>query len=175
LSERNLEHPVWEVYKLQRTARLSVKYYSKKLERIEQLNLAMQIVIAASLPTSAIAGFSYWTTDSGSEFWGYILAFASLLSFLQPFLKLTDKIKRYDSLITGYLVLDYDVQKLIGKIVNAQKYTTTHQKAFELALERKKHVGVKEQGISIDEKLREKCTEEVKLELPAENFFIPKD
>ena len=114
MTDRNLDHPVWEVYKLQRTARLSVKYYTIKLERLERINIFIQIVIAASLPTSTIAGFSYWTTSEGNQIWGYILAFASLLAFLQPFLKLTEKIKKFDSILSGYMVLDYDVQKLVA-------------------------------------------------------------
>ncbi|MEZ8056080.1 hypothetical protein [Vibrio atlanticus] len=146
-----------------------------KLQNIERLNLFIQVLIAASLPSSAIAGFSYWATESGSQLWGYLLATASFFAFLQPFLKLTDKIKKLDSILNGYLVLDYDMQKLVGKISNAQRYTSAHQKVFESALDRKKNVGIKEKGIKINKTLRDKCTVEVNDELPAKNFFVPKD
>lgn len=173
MTSRDLNHPVWEVYNLLRTARLNSKYYSEKLHRVERTNTLMQIIIAASLPSSAIAGFQIWTTGLGNYIWGGVLILASSLAFLQPFLKLSEKIKKYDSILNGYLMLDYDIQELRGKISNNRAYTSSHKKLFEQALKRKKSVGIKEQGIKLDKKLRDKCTLEVKDELPAENFFIP--
>jgi len=175
MDNRNLEHPVWAVYGLFRTARLNVKYYSVKLHRIERLNLLFQIVIAASLPSSTMAGYEIWKSGTGSLFWGALLVVASTFAFLQPFLKLSDKIKKYDSIINGYLTLDYDIQELSAKISNSGSYNKTHQKLYESALKRKKMVGVKEKGIKLDKSLRDKCKAEVDSELPSKNFYIPEE
>lgn len=107
--------------------------------------------------------------------WKSILVLVSLLAFLQPFLKLSDRIKKYDSILNGYLILDYDLQDLRIRICNAKKYTPSHVKQFEAAQKRKKNVGLKEQGLKLDKKLREKYTYEVKKELPAKDFFIPEE
>ncbi len=173
MTNRDLNHSVWEVYNLLRTARLNSKYYSEKLHRVERLNTTMQIVIAASLPSSAIAGFQIWTVGLGNVIWNVVLVASSMLAFVQPFLKLSEKIKKYDSILNGYLMLDYDLQELRGKISNSRKYNSSHKRLFEQALKRKKNVGIKEQGIKVDTKLRNKCTLEVNNELPAENFYVP--
>ena len=172
---RNLEHPVWEVYNLLRTARLNCKYYGVKLQKVEKANWWIQLIIAAALPTSAIAGFEIWKIGIGSDSWKLLLYLASVLAFLQPFLKLSEKMKVYDSILHGYLTLDYDLQELRVKISNSGKYNSMHKKLFESATKRKKKVGLKEQGIKVDNELRHKCTAEVKNELPARNFFIPTD
>ena len=94
---------------------------------------------------------------------------------MQPFLKLSDKIKTYDSILTGYLTLDYDLQELKIKITNSQAYNTSHKKLFEAAQKRKKRVGIREQGIKLNKSLRNECTKEVDKELPAKNFYIPEE
>ena len=175
MGNRNLDHPVWEVYGLLRTARLNVKYYSAKLHFVERLNLTIQITIAASLPSSAIAGYEIWTKGAGSTLWGVLLIIASILAFLQPFLRLTDKIKKFDSIVNGYLTLDYDMQELRAKISNSRKYSPAHTKIYEEALKRKKSVGIKEKGIKLDKALRNSCKKEVDDELPSKNFFIPEE
>ena len=175
MGKRNLENPVWEVYGLLRTAHLNVKYYGVKLHRIERLNLSIQIVIAAFLPGSTIAGYEIWKTGTGSAIWVFLLVLASIFAFLQPFLKLSDKIKKYDSIVNGYLTLDYDMQELRAKISNSSSYNNTHKKLYESALKRKKAVGVKEKGIKLNKALRDKCKQEVDAELPSKNFYIPED
>jgi hypothetical protein len=175
MDNRDLEHPVWEVYGLLRTARLNFKYYSVKLDRMERLNFIFQIVIAAALPSSTFAGYEIWKTGTGSTLWGVLLIVASVFAFLQPFLKLTDKIKKYDAIVNGYHILDFDMQELRAKISNSRNYTKAHHKLYEAALKRKKAVGVKESGIKLDKSLRDKCTVEVGRELPSKNFYIPEE
>ena len=98
MSERDRNHPVWEVYNLLRTARLNCKYYSEKLHKVEKASTSMQIIIAASLPSSAVARLQIWTTGWGNYIWSGVLILASTLAFLQPFFKLSEKIKKYDSI-----------------------------------------------------------------------------
>jgi len=175
MPDRDLNHPVWEVYNLLRTARLNCKYYTGLLNSAEQKNWWIQLVIAASLPTSTVAGYEIWATGAGSFIWAGVLLLASTLAFLQPFLKLSDKIKTYDSILTGYLTLDYDLQELRVKINNSQAYNSSHKKLFEAAQKRKKKVGIREQGIKLNKPLRDQCTKEVDKELPAKNFYIPEE
>lgn len=57
MAERNLYHPVWHVYDLLKTARLNDLYFSAKLQFAESLQMSFQLLLAATVPSSAVAGF----------------------------------------------------------------------------------------------------------------------
>lgn len=170
---RNLQHPVWNVYDQLKTARLNILYYEAKLQFAERLQLIMQITLAATVPSSTIAGFDFWDFGLGPYAWKILALFSSLVSFVQPFLGLAKKLKIFEELVTGYKTLYYDLQDIRQKIEEENNYTTNHKKLFHAANERRKRLEIKEIGIGINKRLLRKCQEAVKKELPAKNFFIP--
>jgi hypothetical protein len=62
-------HPVWTVYDKLRSARLNVKYYGARLHRIERANLAIEYILLAAAPSSAVAGLWFWNTEVGKTIW----------------------------------------------------------------------------------------------------------
>ncbi|MDG4595163.1 MAG: hypothetical protein P9F75_05650 [Candidatus Contendobacter sp.] len=97
--ERNLNHPVWNIYDLLKTSRLNVLYYESKLLNAERTLISMQITLAAAVPSSAIAGFEIWDFWLGEYAWEIFASFASFVAFIQPFLGLPKKTKNTVSLL----------------------------------------------------------------------------
>lgn len=171
--ERNLTHPVWDVYDSLRTARLNVLYYEHKLHRAESALSWMQIILAAAVPSSAIAGFDIWDFGIGPYAWEIFVSISSLVAFIQPFLGLPKKVKQYSELIDGYKILYYDLQNVRQKVTQDKAYGNSHKKLFNAAQKRRKSLEVKETGIKLDKRLRDKCEDEVEKALPAKNFYLP--
>jgi hypothetical protein len=170
---RNLTHPVWNIYDQLKTARLNVLYYEAKLQFAERAQTSIQVILAATVPSSTVAGFDIWDFGLGQYAWELFASSASSIAFIQPFLGLTKKVKTFDELVSGYKTLYYDLQDIRQKIEEEKSYTNSHKKLFNAAKERRKRLEIKETGISVNKKLRRKCQEAVKNELPAKNFFIP--
>ena len=64
-NSRDLDHPVWNVYDLYRTARLSVCYYSAKLNRFLWYNYLIEYILAITASSSAIAALWFWEHPVG--------------------------------------------------------------------------------------------------------------
>ena len=175
MPERDLQHPVWNVYDQLRTARLNVLYYSERLHTSERLITIMQIILAASVPSSAIAGFKIWDFWLGKYAWEIFVSLSSLVAFFQPFFALPKKAKKFHELVSEYTVLYYDLQEIKQKIEEDRAYTAKHRNMFKSARERRKRLEVKEAGIKLNIKLRSRCQETVKREMPAANFYIPQE
>lgn len=172
---RNIHHPVWNVYDSMRTTRLNILYYESKLKTAEKYTLIMQIALAATVPSSAISGFEIWDFGLGKYAWEIIVTISSLIAFIQPFLMLPKKAKLYSELVDGYKILFYDLQDIKHKIEEDNSYADKHKKLFKAAKERKKKLEIKETGVSINQSLKKECQTKVAKELPAENFYIPKE
>ena len=172
-TNRNMNHPVWNVYDLLKTARLNVLYYEDKLQNAERTLVAMQIILAAAVPSSAIAGFKIWDFWLGEYAWEIFVSLSSLVAFIQPFLGLPKKAKKYSELVDGYKILYYDLQDIKQKIEEDKIYNTQHKKLFKAAKDRRKKLEVRETGIKLNWKLRKKHQVAVKNELPGRNFYLP--
>jgi len=135
---RNMNHPVWNIYDLLRTARLNVLYYEDKLHSTERTIMIMQITLAAAVPSSAIAGFKLWDFWLGEYAWEIFVSFSSFVAFIQPFLGLPKKSKKYSELVDGYKILYYDLQDIKQKIEEDKNYNSQHKKLFKAAKDRRK-------------------------------------
>lgn len=168
-------HPVWDVYDLQRTARLNVKFYSHRLAHIERSNFWFELILAITAPSSAIAGLFFWELEYGQLAWKLLLVLASIIAILKPLLKLTDKIKKYEESLTGYRMLEHDLSAIATQIKQKEAYTPALQKEFNKAFDRKGKLSQSEAERSEHKhkKLREKLQSEVCIEMPADLFYIP--
>lgn len=175
ITKRNLNNPVWNVYDLLRTAKLNVLYYTQKLICADRIQIFMQIVLAAAVPSSAIAGFKIWDFGLGRYAWVIFVSFSSLVAFMKPFLGLSKKSKKYSEIIDGYKILFYDLQDIQQKVEEDKLYSLSHKNLFKYAKDRRKVLEVKETGINLNKHLRSKCQEAVKKEFPARKFYIPKE
>lgn len=168
-------HPVWGVYDKLRTARLNVKYYSRRLESLERTNFWLELIMLASAPTSAIAGLWFWNEPLGRVAWQYLGVLAAFAAVLKPLLALTRKIKDSESVLAGYRMLEYDLMELKVLIEQKRNYDSALQSEFKKALQREKTLVGKTPETRERLKVKQECETEVLQELPSASFFVPED
>ena len=171
----NTTHSVWDLYDLLRTARLNVKYYSVKLARVERTNFIIELVLAISAPTSAISGLFFLQTYYGKVAWQILTVIAAFTAIIKPMLRIPEKIRKFEEIVTGYKTLENDLQLISVQIKDKKSYSQNHKTEFKRALERKNYLSSTEFKHVEDKKLKAKLQEEVITELPKDSFFIPEE
>lgn len=167
------EHRVWGVYDLLRTARLNVKYYSARLTFFRHYNFALELVLAITTPSSAVAGLWFWKTSTGEIGWTALGVTAAIAAVVKPLLQLERKVGAYTEVLAGYRALEHDLFKIKVLIAQRQAYDQDLQSEFQKALERKGALVSKDPEVSTKEELKRRLVAEVIQELPASAFFIP--
>ena len=170
---RSLDHPVWDVHNEYRTIRLNVKYYAARLTITERWNSGMELTLAATASGSGLAALSVIKTPVGSVVWGTLTGAAALLSVARPVLKLTERIRKFEALATGYRLLDHEYRKLEVDLRERQVYDDALYQRFQRLLDAAKSLDAKNPDHSLDSPLRARLMEEVERELPAKDFFVP--
>lgn len=166
-------HPVWEVYDLQRTCRFNVKYWTTKLAGLESRDFWLELSLAITAPGSAITGFLLWKTKPWDTVWAALTAITALLGIAKPLLKFSKKVDKLQASVIGYRSIDSQLEELANDIRREDNYSDASVRTFK-ALERQyQKLDDAEPVAPLDEKLREKCFEQVKLELPDSNYHIP--
>lgn len=168
----NENHPVWDVYDKFRTARLNVKYWSGVLNSLSSENFWIELVLAVSA-SSTVAGLWFWYTLFGGTVWKVLSALAAFLAVLKPSLRLTDRVRRVEGLLVGYRALDHDLDTLCISIRQQGEYSKALKGQFDRALARLGDLVRRAPNEKTNEKLLRRCMDEVKRELPVENFFVP--
>lgn len=168
-------HPVWAVYDKLRTARLNVKYYSRRLQFFERLNFWFELVLLASAPSSAVAGLWFWNKPAGELVWQYFGVVAAIVALTKPLLMLPKKIKEFESILSGYRVLEYDLMEIKVLVEQSQKYDASLQSEFKKAMSREKALIGKTPETRENTQIKNLCEFEVLKELPAESFFVPEE
>lgn len=168
-------HPVWGVYDRLRTARLNVKYYGRRLQTLKRWNLGLELVLLATAPSSAVAALWFWQTAGGRVAWQSLGVIAALAAVVKPVLKLTSTITQHESLVTGYRLLEYDLQGLKTEIEQQRRYDEHLQVEFKKSLTKERDLVSREPLDPADRRLRRRCQFEVLAELPLEAFFVPAD
>lgn len=168
-------HPVWTVYDRLRTARLNVKYYSRRLERLERQNFWIELVLMATAPSSSIAGFLFWKTEYGNLAWKCLGVIAAVAAILKPLLGLAKRIKELESVLTGYRTLEFDLMEIKSLVEQKQKYDGALQSELKKALQREKVLVGRTPETRENVNVKLKCELEVLEELPRETFYIPEE
>ena len=169
------DSPVWGVYDLYRTARLNVKYYSSRLHKFEIFNAGIDIIIAATAPTSAIAGLWFWNTPIGNTAWKVLGIIAAIAAVTKPILMLPKRIKSYNEVLAGYRTLEHDLYQIKEMINQKQRYDKALQLDYTKALKRKGALVAKDPETKQDKTLIKKLVAEINQELPVGSFYIPKN
>src|SRR3954451_6385755 len=76
--DRDLRAAIDDVYDDYRKARLNVKFYGRKLGRLQATNLVMELSIAVGR-SGVIAALAIWKTDQGKFWLALIAAIAAIL------------------------------------------------------------------------------------------------
>jgi len=168
-------HPVWTVYDKLRSARLNVKYYSRRLEMFERTNFWLELILLASAPSSAVAGLWFWETEYGNLSWKYFGIIAAVAAVVKPLLGLTKRIKEFEGVLAGYRMLEYDLMEIKSLIEQKQKYDSVLQTELKKAIQREKLLVGKTPETSENKKIKAICEVEVRSELPSDCFFIPEE
>lgn len=171
---RDLTHPVWDVYDTYREARLWVIYYSERLNWYKGLNFYIEIVLAITTSSSAVAILWFWNTPLGQEVWKYIVVVSALLAVIKPIIKITEKVQRYEEVLTGYKGLENDLKMIVVQIKQSNKYGTIHRTKLLEVMTRQGELLQRSPEAKPEERLHNKCKLQVTKELPAEHFFVPK-
>ena len=166
-------HPVWAVYDKLRTSCLNVKYYSRRLYTLERQNFWIELILLATAPSSAIAGLWFWNTETGRIIWQYFGVVAAVAAILKPSFQLTKKIKEFESVLSGYRTLEYDLREIKSMVEQNKKYDKALQTEFRKALQREKVLVGKTPETKEKKKLLDICEQEVRMALPGKSFFIP--
>ena len=169
------DDPVWGVYDKLRTACLNVKYYSRRLQSLERLNFGLEFLLSATAPTSAIAALFFWNTEYGQVAWKYLAIVAAVAAVAKPLLNLAKRIKDYESVLSGYRMLEYDLREIRLMIEQKKKYDQPLQAEFEKAVQREKALIAKNPETRECGRVKRKCEAEVLQQLPPESFFIPEE
>jgi hypothetical protein len=171
--EKNANSPVWSVYDLFRTARLNVKYYSARVQQLERLHFAIELIIAISAPSSAIAGLWFWNTATGNIAWKTLAIVAAVAAVVKPLLMLQKKLAAYNEVLSAYRGLDQDLFQIKEMIAQRRKYDKKLQQDFIKALKRKGALATKDPEAKHSKRLIKKLMDEVNEELPADQFVVP--
>jgi len=168
-------HPVWTVYDKIRTARLNVKYYSRRLQVLERSSLTLDLILAIAAPTSTVAGLWFWQSESGRAIWQLLGIPAALAAVLKPVLGLTKRIKEYESVLAGYRTLEFDLCHIKSLVEQETAYTEPMRARLEDALERERALVTKNPETRENPTIKKTCEEEVLKELPPSCFLIPEN
>lgn len=168
-------HPVWDVYDQLRTVRLNQKYYGARLQKFERINFWSEIIVAITSSSSAIAGFAFWSSETGSQLWKFLLFASALIAVAKPLLNLTKKIRLYEELLAGYCLLYHDLKDLRIDINQSQSYSKPHQAKFKKIIEKQRLLADKSPERIEHKKTKDSCQESVIQELPTGSFYIPEN
>jgi hypothetical protein len=169
------DHPVWTVYDKLRTACLNVKYYSRRLRSLERWNFALEFLLSATAPSSAIAALFFWNTEYGQTAWKYLAIVAAITAVAKPLLNLAKRIKEYESVLSGYRTLEYDLREIRSMIEQKRKYDHPLQVEFKKALQREKALIARNPETTECGRVKRKCEDEVRRQFPPDSFFIPEE
>ena len=169
------DHPVWTVYDRLRSARLSAKYYGRRLQSYERQNFALELILLASAPTSAIAGLWFWKQDIGQTVWQWMGVIAAIAAVLKPLLGLTKKIKEFEGMFVGYRTLEYDLMEIRTSVEQKKKFDAALQADLKKAIQRERALISKVPEPTENKAVRQICQSEVLRELPPEAFYVPEE
>lgn len=134
--KRDLAHPVWNVYDTYRETRLWVIYYSERLNWFKKINSSIEIILAITTSSSAVAVLWFWNTPIGQDLWKYVVIVSAILAVIKPVIKLTERVQQYEEVLSGYRGLENDLKIIVIQINQSKKYGTIHQNKLLEALTR---------------------------------------
>lgn len=166
-------HPVWEVYDLHRTCRLNVKYWVVKLIRLRRMNFWLEYMLAATAPSSAIAGLVFWTTAYGKTAWSILIIVTAFLALGKPLLKLSGRLDKLQKVVTQYKSVDFQLEALGNDIRREENYSGAMVNIYKNLANQVREISKDEPIQSVDQDLRKSCYREVNKELPLTYFYVP--
>jgi hypothetical protein len=135
----------------------------------------LDLVLAITAPSSAVAGLWFWQSHYGALAWKALGIVAACVAVTKPLMHMTRRIKDMESALQGYRMLEYDLTRIKDSVEAQQAYDTGLRDAFMKALDREKELISKPPELGENLRLKRQCTVEVANELPANSFFVPEE
>lgn len=88
----------------------------------ERFCTGCEIILLFSAPPSAVAGLWFWQSVTGALIWKWLGAIAAIVAVLKPIFWPTKKIKDLENVVSGYRMLEYDLNEIVDNIRIKQKY-----------------------------------------------------
>jgi hypothetical protein len=170
--QRNLQHPVWDIYDEYRTACLNVKINKYQLSKFRMWNFVIEFILALTA-SSSFAGFWFWNNETGQIMWKFFLLTTAILAILKPLLNLSGKIQKFSEVLTDFKSLEHDFHKLTILINQQQRYDPEFKEQFFYLLDQKRFINQKNNEGSIRTRKKLQFEAEVTDELPESSFYIP--
>ena len=165
--------PLKNIHREFRTAALNMKYYGCRLDRYQQLNKCLEILIACGATTgTGIAGLAIWKNGLGTTAWGIISGVSIVLATIKPIIALPKEIERYSKLASGYATI-YETYRGMeqdffasGLLITEQieQYNKLRAEMIKLAADDDRHP---------TRKLIKRFEDEVNKEIPASSLWMP--
>jgi hypothetical protein len=165
-------HPVWDVYDFYRTSRLNVKYYGHRQNRIQNINIFMQIMIAVTA-SSTVGTAWLWSEGIGEVVWKVLGLVAAILAVSAPIINLAEQIRKYDEALVGWRGLHHDLQKIVLLITQKKAYDLQCTNEFQLAIDRKGSLDRGAPEKKENTALIKRLEKQVFCELPVDQFYVP--
>jgi len=172
--QRNLQHPVWDIYDEYRTARLNVKINEYQLANYKRWNFWIEFILALTA-SSSVASFWFWQSATGQAAWKCLFVVTAILAVLKPMLDLSGKIQKFSEILTDFKSLEHDFHKLTILINQHQKYDPEFKEQFYYLLDQKRFINQKTNEGTIRKSKKLEFEDQVINELPAKIFYIPED
>lgn len=172
--QRNLQHPVWDIYDEYRTARLNVKINEYKLANYKNWNFLIEFILALTA-SSSVASFWFWQNEIGQTVWKYLFVVTAILAVLKPMLNLSGNIQKFSEILTDFKSLEHDFHKLAILINQQQRYDPEFKDQFYYLLDQKRFINQKNSEETIRKSKKREFEDQVISELPANIFYIPED
>ncbi|MDM8544094.1 hypothetical protein QUF90_23710 [Desulfococcaceae bacterium HSG9] len=169
------QHPINRLHANYRDYKVNALYYSVKMDRLKFINYFIEIILAITTTSSMVAGLWLWNTPFGQAIWKILLIISAFLAVIKPIINLTEKIRKYEEVLSSYRDLEYELKKIIDQIDQSMKYTTDHKSKLLEALGKEHDIIKKFSEIKKDYKLLQMCKDKVDEELRNVSFFIPYD
>lgn len=165
-------HPVWHVYDELRTARLNVYYYRSRLGTARRGHTFRELVLAASGSTG-VAGLWFFATGPGTVAWKALATVAALLAVYHSVARPSERIRKLETHVTAWTQMEHALSDIRRRIHEAGRYDQTFQNEVKAVLDRKQAIAMDLIETDIDHKLLRACFDQVKRELPVDQFFVP--
>ncbi|MCD4675510.1 MAG: hypothetical protein K8S18_05870 [Desulfobacula sp.] len=172
--QRNLQHPVWDIYDEYRTARLNVKINEYQLAIFKRYNFWIEFILALTA-SSSVASFWFWQSATGQIAWKFFSILTAILAVLKPMLNLSGKIQKYSEILTDFKSLEHDFHKLTILINQQQRYDVEFKDQFYYLLDQKRFINQKTNEETIKKSKKLEFENQVIDELPANIFYIPEE
>ncbi|MCJ7602037.1 MAG: hypothetical protein MUO63_11135 [Desulfobulbaceae bacterium] len=172
--QRNLQHPVWDIYDEYRTARLNVKINEYHLANYKKWNFIIEFILALTA-SSSVASFWFWQSATGQTVWKCLSVLTAILAVLKPMLNLSGKIQKFSEILTDFKSLEHDFHKLTILINQQQRYDPEFKDQFYYLLDQKRFINQKTNEGTIRKSKKREFEAQVINELPANIFYIPED